>query len=197
MIPCAVLALYIHPRTHHHIVNRICWAFCVYLESISVLPQLRVMQNTKVWLRITCAPTNFLLNQCPNKGYYWVVSFNVYMIFTRLFLLIFLSFFSYYFRLLNPSRHIMYLRLELPGSWVVHIGSSRFDSAAYRFWDITWLCYWKIVWPLYYELFVLVIHLGITNYHQTFVAVAHSPSTRQRTFIQSNVLSTRLISTLI
>jgi hypothetical protein len=108
------------------------------------------------------------------------------------------SFFhSYYFRLLNPSRHIMYLRLELPGSWVVHIGSSRFDNAAYRFWDITWLCYWKIAWPLYYELFVLVIHLGITNYHQTFVAVAHSPNTRQRTFIQSNVLSTRLISTLI
>ncbi|KAJ6306337.1 hypothetical protein OIU76_001337 [Salix suchowensis] len=48
VIPCAVLALFIHPRTHHHIVNRVCWAFCVYLESISVLPQLQVMQNTKI-----------------------------------------------------------------------------------------------------------------------------------------------------
>ncbi|XP_011045094.1 PREDICTED: putative ER lumen protein-retaining receptor C28H8.4 [Populus euphratica] len=48
VIPCAVLALCIHPRTRHFIVNRICWAFCVYLESISVLPQLRVMQNTKI-----------------------------------------------------------------------------------------------------------------------------------------------------
>nr|KJB47609.1 hypothetical protein B456_008G033400 [Gossypium raimondii] len=29
-------------------VNRIFWAFCVYLEAVSVLPQLRVMQNTKI-----------------------------------------------------------------------------------------------------------------------------------------------------
>ncbi|KAG6709296.1 hypothetical protein I3842_06G125600 [Carya illinoinensis] len=47
-VPCAVLALLIHPSTSHHFVNRIFWAFCVYLEAISVLPQLRVMQNTKV-----------------------------------------------------------------------------------------------------------------------------------------------------
>ncbi|KAK8601335.1 hypothetical protein V6N12_051172 [Hibiscus sabdariffa] len=26
----------------------ICWAFCVYLEAISVLPQLRLMQNIKI-----------------------------------------------------------------------------------------------------------------------------------------------------
>ncbi|XP_030527367.1 ER lumen protein-retaining receptor erd-2.2-like [Rhodamnia argentea] len=48
VIPCAVLSLVIHPSTHHHIINRICWAFCVYLEAVSVLPQLRVMQNTKI-----------------------------------------------------------------------------------------------------------------------------------------------------
>ncbi|KAG6709297.1 hypothetical protein I3842_06G125600 [Carya illinoinensis] len=47
-VPCAVLALLIHPSTSHHFVNRIFWAFCVYLEAISVLPQLRVMQNTKI-----------------------------------------------------------------------------------------------------------------------------------------------------
>ncbi|KAL9670807.1 hypothetical protein QQ045_008365 [Rhodiola kirilowii] len=46
--PCAVLALLIHPSTSHHVINRILWAFCVYLEAVSVLPQLRVMQNTKV-----------------------------------------------------------------------------------------------------------------------------------------------------
>lgn len=46
--PCAVLALLIHPSTSHHFVNRVFWAFCVYLEAVSVLPQLRVMQNTKV-----------------------------------------------------------------------------------------------------------------------------------------------------
>ncbi|GAU24982.1 hypothetical protein TSUD_312170 [Trifolium subterraneum] len=48
VIPCAVLSLLIHPTTRHHPINRILWAFCVYLEAVSVLPQLRVMQNTKI-----------------------------------------------------------------------------------------------------------------------------------------------------
>ncbi|ONM04270.1 ER lumen protein-retaining receptor 3 [Zea mays] len=48
VLPCAVLALLVHPSTSHNIVNRICWAFCVYLEAVSVLPQLRLMQNTKI-----------------------------------------------------------------------------------------------------------------------------------------------------
>lgn len=48
VLPCAGLALLIHPSTSHNIVNRISWAFCVYLEAVSVLPQLRLMQNTKV-----------------------------------------------------------------------------------------------------------------------------------------------------
>ncbi|XP_024379273.1 uncharacterized protein [Physcomitrium patens] len=48
LAPCAVLALLIHPGTSHHIVNRVLWAFCVYLEAVSVMPQLRVMQNTRV-----------------------------------------------------------------------------------------------------------------------------------------------------
>ncbi|XP_059636777.1 uncharacterized protein LOC132278892 [Cornus florida] len=48
VIPCALLSFAIHPSTSHHIFNRICWAFCVYLEAVSVVPQLRVMQNTKI-----------------------------------------------------------------------------------------------------------------------------------------------------
>lgn len=48
LVPCAVLALVVHPTTSHNILNRILWAFCVYLEAVSVLPQLRVMQNTKI-----------------------------------------------------------------------------------------------------------------------------------------------------
>ncbi|KAG6699452.1 hypothetical protein I3842_08G067600 [Carya illinoinensis] len=48
VIPCSVLSFIIHPTTQHHILNRIFWAFCVYLEAVSVLPQLRVMQNTKI-----------------------------------------------------------------------------------------------------------------------------------------------------
>ncbi|KAE9586714.1 hypothetical protein Lal_00004567 [Lupinus albus] len=48
VVPCAALSLLIHPTTRHQIVNRILWAFCVYLEAVSVLPQLRVMQNAKI-----------------------------------------------------------------------------------------------------------------------------------------------------
>lgn len=48
VVPCAVLAFLVHPSTSHNIVNRISWAFCVYLEAVSVLPQLRMMQNTKI-----------------------------------------------------------------------------------------------------------------------------------------------------
>ncbi|GLJ33168.1 hypothetical protein SUGI_0667830 [Cryptomeria japonica] len=48
VIPCVVLALLIHPTTSHALVNKMLWAFCVYLEAVSVLPQLRVMQNTQV-----------------------------------------------------------------------------------------------------------------------------------------------------
>eukprot|EP00250_Pteridium_aquilinum_P000247 c10272_g1_i1 orf=303-1130(+) len=48
VIPCAIVAFAIHPTTSHYFVNRILWAFCVYLEAVSVLPQLRVMQNTRV-----------------------------------------------------------------------------------------------------------------------------------------------------
>ncbi|GAB2219440.1 hypothetical protein Droror1_Dr00007075 [Drosera rotundifolia] len=48
LVPCLVLALVVHPSTSHHYFNRISWAFCVYLEAVAVLPQLRVMQNTKI-----------------------------------------------------------------------------------------------------------------------------------------------------
>jgi hypothetical protein len=48
VVPCAVLTFFAHPTTSHNIVNRLCWAFCVYLEAVSVLPQLRLMQNTKI-----------------------------------------------------------------------------------------------------------------------------------------------------
>lgn len=48
MVPCAVLAIFIHPYTTHNRITRIMWAFCVYSEAISVWPQLRLMQKAKV-----------------------------------------------------------------------------------------------------------------------------------------------------
>lgn len=51
--PCLVLACLAHPSTSHWLVFRILWAFCVYLEAVSVFPQLRMMQNAKVVERFT------------------------------------------------------------------------------------------------------------------------------------------------
>lgn len=47
VVPFVIFALLIHPSTTHHLINRMSYFF-VYLEAISVLPQLSVMQNTKV-----------------------------------------------------------------------------------------------------------------------------------------------------
>lgn len=47
-VPCAILAILVHPHTYHALAARILWAFAVYLESISVLPQLRMIQNAKI-----------------------------------------------------------------------------------------------------------------------------------------------------
>ncbi|XP_027093064.1 putative ER lumen protein-retaining receptor C28H8.4 [Coffea eugenioides] len=48
VVPCAILAVLIYPYTSHATIYRILWAFCVYLEAISVLPQLRMIQNAKM-----------------------------------------------------------------------------------------------------------------------------------------------------
>ncbi|TYI71560.1 hypothetical protein E1A91_D08G304300v1 [Gossypium mustelinum] len=44
---CSTSSVY-SSNNFHNLLNRISWAFSVYLEAISVLPQLRVMQNTKI-----------------------------------------------------------------------------------------------------------------------------------------------------
>ncbi|KAK1356014.1 ER lumen protein retaining receptor [Heracleum sosnowskyi] len=48
LVPCAVLSVFVHPYTSHYLFSRILWAFWVYLESISVLPQLLMMQKIQV-----------------------------------------------------------------------------------------------------------------------------------------------------
>ncbi|XP_078434866.1 uncharacterized protein LOC144705885 [Wolffia australiana] len=48
VIPCVILAFCIHPYSHRAEMNYMIWAFAVYLEAISVLPQLHVMQNAKM-----------------------------------------------------------------------------------------------------------------------------------------------------
>ncbi|GAV78224.1 ER_lumen_recept domain-containing protein, partial [Cephalotus follicularis] len=48
VVPSAILALLIYPYSPHGRIHQMLWAFCVNLESVSVLPQLRLMQNAKM-----------------------------------------------------------------------------------------------------------------------------------------------------
>nr|XP_025618298.1 ER lumen protein-retaining receptor erd-2.2-like isoform X1 [Arachis hypogaea] len=48
VVSCAILAIIIHPRSSDFSFTNTLWAFCVYLEAISVFPQLRFMQNAKM-----------------------------------------------------------------------------------------------------------------------------------------------------
>ncbi|KAH9728729.1 er lumen protein-retaining receptor c28h8.4-related [Citrus sinensis] len=47
-VPSAILAFIVHPYNRLINLSGILWAFCVYVESVSVLPQLRLMQNAKM-----------------------------------------------------------------------------------------------------------------------------------------------------
>ena len=51
--PCLLVALFAHPGTHHPLPFRVAWAACVYMEAVSVLPQLRAMQKAKVVEKFT------------------------------------------------------------------------------------------------------------------------------------------------
>ena len=53
LAPCFGLAVFAHPTTSHWLPFRILWAGCVYLEAVSVFPQLRMMQKAKVVERFT------------------------------------------------------------------------------------------------------------------------------------------------
>ncbi|KAL9681147.1 hypothetical protein QQ045_012928 [Rhodiola kirilowii] len=50
VVPCAVLALLINPTSRGSwspSLFCVSWAFCTYIESVSVLPQLLLIQNAK------------------------------------------------------------------------------------------------------------------------------------------------------
>ncbi|PON59366.1 ER lumen protein retaining receptor [Trema orientale] len=48
VVPSAILAVVVHPFTHHFRIGRILWALGAYVEAVSVLPQLHMMQNAKM-----------------------------------------------------------------------------------------------------------------------------------------------------
>lgn len=53
LVPCLLLALVSHPVTRHAWVNRVLWAFCVYVEAVSVAPQVIMMQHNRTVERFT------------------------------------------------------------------------------------------------------------------------------------------------
>ncbi|PRQ25459.1 putative ER lumen protein retaining receptor [Rosa chinensis] len=48
VVPAAILALLFHPYMLSSRITRVLWAFGGYIEAVSVLPQLRLMQNAKM-----------------------------------------------------------------------------------------------------------------------------------------------------
>jgi hypothetical protein len=53
LVPCAVVALISHPNTRHFFLNRVLWAFCVYVEAVAVGPQVVMMQHNKTVEKFT------------------------------------------------------------------------------------------------------------------------------------------------
>lgn len=53
VLPCVVLAIIAHPFTVHWMGHRVLWAFAVYLEAVSVAPQVRMMQRAQVVEKFT------------------------------------------------------------------------------------------------------------------------------------------------
>ncbi|KAF8014655.1 hypothetical protein BT93_H0459 [Corymbia citriodora subsp. variegata] len=48
LVPCVILAVLVHPYIPNTRYMEMLFAFCVYAEALSVLPQLRLMQNMKM-----------------------------------------------------------------------------------------------------------------------------------------------------
>ncbi|KAL8260341.1 hypothetical protein R6Q59_028294 [Mikania micrantha] len=53
MIPCAIMAILVHPNSSMCLFTKMMWAFSVYLEAIVVLPQVHMMQRTQMIEPIT------------------------------------------------------------------------------------------------------------------------------------------------
>lgn len=46
LVPCFVLALFVHPSLNRFFFTDVCWAFALYVETVCVLPQLLMFQRS-------------------------------------------------------------------------------------------------------------------------------------------------------
>lgn len=124
VIPSALLALTVHPYTHHFRLNRMLWAFCVYLESVSVLPQLRLMQNAKVRILYKLLVLTITVHYDTNKI---VVTF-VHLQHTTY--LQHATFWFTWFQMVEP----------FTAHYVFALGVARFIGCAHWILQVVWKC---------------------------------------------------------
>ncbi|XP_021864492.1 uncharacterized protein [Spinacia oleracea] len=48
VIPCGILSILVHPKGRWFVIGSVLWSFCLSVEALSMLPQLRFMQNAKM-----------------------------------------------------------------------------------------------------------------------------------------------------
>lgn len=76
LAPCALLAILVQPSGNHMYLHRVLWAFAVYVESVSILPQLKMMQNMKVITQLFAAHYVFALGCARGLSFlHWVFEF--------------------------------------------------------------------------------------------------------------------------
>lgn len=90
LIPCALLAVFVHPNTLLPLYTKIMWAFGVYLEAVVVLPQLHMMQRTQMIEPFTALYVFALgVSRFFGAAYwilrvsYWLISCHVTLIFWK------------------------------------------------------------------------------------------------------------------
>ena len=78
LAPCALLALLVQPSGNHMWFHRVLWAFAVYVESVSILPQLKMMQNMKIITELFAAHYVFALGCARGLSFlHWVFEFSL------------------------------------------------------------------------------------------------------------------------
>lgn len=76
IVPCVVLALFMHPRLNRYPPSDIAWAMALYLEAVAALPQLFMFQAEKKVHRWTA---HFLFSQAVAKIIIFIFWIGTYM----------------------------------------------------------------------------------------------------------------------
>ncbi|UKJ88956.2 ER lumen protein retaining receptor 1 [Theileria orientalis] len=64
LVPCFLLAIFVHPSLNRFFFTDVCWAFALYVETVCVLPQLLMFQKSD---RVVPALAHFTAAQSLSK----------------------------------------------------------------------------------------------------------------------------------